>query len=239
MKTKMKLKKFSLIELMTVIVVLSVLVSMVVPATQRAKGMANRVDCMNNLKQQGLSFSMYIDEEVDRWPPYANLYRPGEISTWVLYVKEYKGKGKHQGWDEFPGQGKGKGKWETTEGERGWFNESSRNIYVCPSDPDPTELEFYDSSGTYYSEVLVSYSYNLSLHLDDILNNRLVNHDKLVVLFDAKDMVQHQGSFTGMSDFYDNVLSERHSKGGNHLFADFHVEWKPVITDENVVPEVQ
>jgi len=59
-------KAFTLIELLVVIAVITVLMAVLMPALQRAREQGKRAVCMSNVKQFGLSWVLYADENDQR-----------------------------------------------------------------------------------------------------------------------------------------------------------------------------
>lgn len=95
-KTGTEIRRFTLIELLVVVAVVAILAGMLLPALHRARERARGSDCLNNLKQAGISLALYRDDFRDMLPVVhtgsfaAPEEVPGEPQWYTPLVEQYK-----------------------------------------------------------------------------------------------------------------------------------------------------
>lgn len=121
---------FTLVELLVVIAIIALLASLLLPALSRAQSKARSTQCVSNLRQWGLAFRQYADDNKDSLPrrgqgvqPLAQIDRPGD---WFNALPPYFASQPYQ--QLFAANQK--------------FKPHSSSVFVCPVAADPGSDHF-------------------------------------------------------------------------------------------------
>jgi prepilin-type processing-associated H-X9-DG protein/prepilin-type N-terminal cleavage/methylation domain-containing protein len=228
---------FTLVELLAVIVIITLLTAILLPALSRAKAKAEEVVCLNNLKQLQVCAKLYSMDYDGFLPPNRHVY---DISTG----------GPSPVWSDDMTWCAGLAPFDTTTEniERGLlfpYNKST-DIYRCPSDkswvltPEGESLHIrrtrsYNMSqsinGSPYSDEMIIYppSFTKVSDIDDPSPSKLlffvgVHEDSIL---DSLFGITPRGWNFDKEPRWWDLPAGRHSQGGNFSFADGHVErWR-------------
>ncbi len=112
-----KRKGFTLVELLVVVAIIALLVSILLPALGSARKEAKNVVCMSNLRQWGLGYAMYLEDNKQLFPSQFNIRLkhawPELLDTYIgaqqeLYLcpeavipEDQSGKHPHAAWGGF------------------------------------------------------------------------------------------------------------------------------------------
>jgi len=225
---------FTLIELLVVIAIIAILAALLLPSLARAKTQAQRIACLNNLKQLQVCWHVYAVENQDHLAPNNSVSTIGSMNPMILGASWCLGITRTDA--------------NLTNIENGLLFPYNRAtaLYHCPADQSTIE----DGGGHKLTQ-LRTRSYNMCQTVNgwpefDWANNRgmpsfkkfaqILNPSlsRLLVFLDVHEdeiFDSHFGiptkAYTPNPNTWWDVPANRHHQGGNLAFADGHAEhWR-------------
>jgi prepilin-type N-terminal cleavage/methylation domain-containing protein len=213
---------FTLIELLVVIAIIAILAALLLPVLSRAKGRAQAVSCINNLKQLETCWQLYTDDHNGYVPP----NRSELVDTWRSTPDSWIGGSSAPRDTDF------------TAIQQGLLFKYDYNrslaLYHCPADGSKVVL----ADGTQTGQ-LRTRSYSMSGCVGGRTNevqNTVLRADAIpnpaqifVFIDEHEDSIDdaHFLTWPNPDDRWVNLPADRHAQCGVLSFADGHVEkWK-------------
>ena len=217
-KKTIGIRAFSTVELLVVVSVILVLLVLVIglgvilPSLSKAKGKAQRIACVNYLKQIGVATRIYATDNQDRFPWQV----PAEENiNGRTYYGSADSLGKHEeNWKH----------WQSLSNEL-----SNPKVLRCPRDVNRRQVRSFSNSTFGGEDGNLSFSYFVGSEADEAKPSNLLSGDRNIMFGDYNNDNDNKGEikklgkrFTGKNNV--EWTESIHESQGNMLLSDSSVQ---------------
>lgn len=229
MITKRNQTGFTLIELLTVIAIIGILTAILIPVVASARESARRAACVSNLRQIGMSSLLYASENNDRLPVIDQGFWPHDVTVSAMNRLIATGGGERDMFYCPSDAGSGVERWGLADYSTDQEVTGYRAIsYVILFEGSPRVREAFTNSRIgepdpfmIGRQVYHPTESQRELALDAVMSEGDNFHSLVSTVTHATD-----GTIDGWVD-RTNHLNGNDPAGGNIVFMDGHVEWRP------------
>ena len=195
---QVKLYSFTLIELLVVIAIIAILAAMLLPALSAARERARATNCIANLKQCGIAFLMYCNDNDGITPIGYTSSDSTKSEAWQYKLPEYTEQKKM---------------WDTTKAQP----RQPEGVWSCPSGSIVGDMQYHFA----YNQSLSTDTKGKRVEQALQINNNNCSIDNLLILSESKGNV----SLFYLNYNPSGKVDYRHygNSGVNILYGDGHV----------------